>query len=255
MRKQKKLRQVRLLLWAGTVPRLQACFTIISMRHIKVLYHFVMLETSLLSSILYLHHIWEPALFLTSPYFAVYLWFWARQGSRFVVLYKTMLCVHHNASSCSTQGENNRISSHPHYYNISLHIQGTQQWGPFHQANCLCVRGSKLFLYLSVMKPFFLITNRALVSQRVLHCNLQLNHRAKLSIFPRQFFRLPNPLSFFLPHYITVLKALMDQETGRHSWVFPQSHTLQCRVWQRQTTRVKALALLAMSKGQTLWPS
>lgn len=216
-----------------------------------------MLATSLLSSLLYLHHLWESALFLVSPRFSSYLWFWALQGSGFVVLYKTMLCVHHNASSCSTQGENNRTSSQPHYYNISLHIQGTKQWGPFHQANCLCVRGSKLFLYLSVMKPFFLITNRALVSQRDLHSNLQLNHRAKLSIFPRQFFFVsPHPqVFFFLLLYITMLKALMDQETGRHSWVFPQSHTLQCRVWQRQTTRVKALALLAMSKGQTLWPS
>lgn len=140
-------------------------------------------------------------------------------GLGFAVLYKTMLCVHHNASSCSTQGENNRTSSQPHYYNISLHIQGTKQWGPFHQANCLCVRGSKLFLYLSLMKPFFLITNRALVSRRDLHSNLQLNHRAKLSIFPRQFFFLllspPSPFfSYSSSLYITVLKTLMDEETG-----------------------------------------
>lgn len=123
-----------------------------------------------------------------------------------------------HAASCSTQGENNSTSSQPHYYNISLHIQGTKQWGPFHQANCLCVRGSKLFLYLSVMKPFFLITNRALVSQRDLHYNLQLNHRAKLSIFPRQFFRLPHPQVFFSPPLYNYVESV-NGSRNKTAWL------------------------------------
>lgn len=144
---------MRLLLWAGTAPRLRARYTIISTRHIKVLYHFVTLATGVLRSLPYLHHIWEPALCHLG--FALHLRFSARQGSSFAVLYKTMLCVHHNASSCSTQGENNGTSSQLHYYNISLHIQGTKQWGPFHQANCLCVKREQTFSSISQLRSLY----------------------------------------------------------------------------------------------------
>lgn len=146
---------MRLLLWAGTAPRLRAHYAIISTRHIKVLCHFVTQTTTILRSLPYLHHIWEPALFLVSSWFALHLWFSTRQGSSFAVFYKTMLCVHHNASSCSTQGENNRTSSQLHYYNISLHNQGTKQWGPFHQANCLCVRREQTFSSISQLPSLY----------------------------------------------------------------------------------------------------